>query len=210
MGRTSSGLGIVAAVAVLGWSSIASAGEPVPNRHDGFYLQLQAGLGYLSSTAKADMGPLGEVKMTYKGLSLDTALLMGGSPIPGLAIGGALMTDYVPSPKVSQEGNSASLDDVKLYLVGIGPFVDFYPDPTKGLHFQAMVGWGGLEASYQGNAGGSDPTGLVMNVGGGYDFWVGDETSLGVMGRLGYAPLKLEETKYSTLSPAILATVTFN
>ena len=203
------GIAGLTALAALCMSSVAAA-ESQPRRHDGFYLQLQAGPGYLMSTAKSDVPGYGEVKIKYKGLALDTALLIGGSPKPGLVIGGALTNDYVPSPKAEMDNNSATLEDVNLYLVGFGPFVDFYPDPTSGLHFQAMLGVGALEASYQGDAGGSDPTGLFMSLGGGYDFWVGDSTAIGVMGRLAYAPLKLNDVKYNTVSPALLATFTFN
>jgi hypothetical protein len=56
------------------------------------------------------------------------------------------------------------------------------PDhPPKGRHnvrhqpsisafkFQPFIGWGGLATSRNGDVGGSDPTGLVLAVGGGYD-----------------------------------------
>ena len=102
------------------------------------------------------------------------------------------------------------LEDVTLTLIGIGVFADIYPDPQNGLHFQPFIGWGGLEASVNGNSGGSDPTGLVLAAGAGYDWFVSDNWSIGVMGRFGYAPLKLEETSYSTIAPALLATFTYH
>jgi hypothetical protein len=97
-----------------------------------------------------------------------------------------------------------------MYLIGIGPFVDFYPNPHDGLHFQGLLGFGALETSSKGNAGGSDPTGFLVSLGGGYDWWVGNEWSIGVMGRLAYAPLSLNSVSYSTLAPAVLATFTYH
>jgi hypothetical protein len=89
-------------------------------------------------------------------------------------------------------------------------FADIYPDPTDGLHIQPFLGFGGLEASVNGNAGGSDPTGLVLALGAGYDWWVGDEWSIGVMGRVAYAPLSINDVGVSVLAPAVLATFTYH
>lgn len=176
-----------------------------PETHDGFYLQLDLGFGYLSSSAE-----LGAQNITYSGATVPSALLMGGTVGP-VVIGGGLFTDYAFSPSASVEGGqSIPLDDVSLTLIGIGVFADIYPDPNKGLHFQPFIGWGGLEASVNGNAGGSDPTGLVLAVGAGYDWFVSDNWSIGVMGRFGYAPLKLNDTSYSTIAPALLGTFTYH
>jgi hypothetical protein len=95
-------------------------------------------------------------------------------------------------------------------LIGIGAFADYYVDPHGGLHFQPFVGWGGLDASSDGNSGGSDPTGLVLALGAGYDWWVADEWSIGVMGRIAYAPLSLNDVSFTTIAPAVLATFTYH
>lgn len=176
-----------------------------PETHDGFYLQLDLGIGYLSSSAE-----FGGQTVTYSGATLPSALFMGGTVGP-VVIGGGLFADYAFSPSASAEGGpTVALEDVSLTLIGIGVFADIYPDPQKGLHFQPFIGWGGLEASVNGNSGGSDPTGLVLAVGAGYDWFVSDNWSIGVMGRFGYAPLKLEETSYSTIAPALLGTFTYH
>jgi len=135
--------------------------------------------------------------------------MLGGTVGP-VAIGGGFFYDHASSPSVEIGGQSGDLEDVSLTLIGIGLFADIYPDPHEGLHFQPFIGWGGLEATYRGNSGGSDPTGLVIAGGAGYDWWVADEWSIGVMGRITYAPLKIEEVSYNTLAPSILATFTFH
>lgn len=141
------------------------------NLHDGFYMQLGTGLGYYSVSAEA-----GGIESGYSGLTVPLSLMLGGSPIPGLAIGGGFMIDYAPSPGMTINGRDYDPGiDVSQYIIGIGPFADYYLDPKGGLHFQAFAGWGGLETSAEGNAGGSDPTGFLMALGAGYDVWLGSE-----------------------------------
>jgi hypothetical protein len=134
-----------------------------------------------------------------------------GGTIGPVALGGGFFSDYAPSPSASVDGGSSvELEDVTMYLVGIGMFADIYPNPNEGLHFLPFVGWGGLETTYQGDAGGSDPTGLVMSLGVGYDFWVSNEWSVGVMGRFAYAPLSRDQATFTTIAPALLATFTYH
>jgi hypothetical protein len=168
--------------------------------HDGFYLHIEAGLGYLSTSGD---GPIEE---SFSGLSLDTGLFLGGTVGP-VVIGGGFIYDTVPSPSYSLNGQDQDLGDtdISLYMIGIGPFVDVYPDPKSGLHFLGFAGWGGLEASVNGNVGGSDPTGLVAILGAGYDFWIADQWSVGPLARLTYAPLSLNGVKYNTLGFGVVA-----
>jgi hypothetical protein len=129
-----------------------------------------------------------------------------------VVIGGGFTYDNAFSPKAESEGTTVDLgdSDVSLHLIGIGPFVDVYPDPKSGMHFVGFVGWGGLEASVNGNVGGSDPTGLVAFVGGGYEFWLADQWSLGPLARFTYAPLSLNDVDYNTFAFAIVADVKFH
>jgi hypothetical protein len=174
--------------------------------HDGFYLQMAIGPGYLS--ASAEQGPM---EVSFGGATVSSHLMIGGSLMPGLVLGGGFINDYAFSPSYKlNDQEPVGLDDVSLYLISIGAFVDFYPNPTKGLHFQGFAGWGGLESSSNGNSGGSDPTGLVVTVGAGYEWWVAKEWGVGILGRFGYAPLSLNDVSYSTISPALLATFTYN
>ncbi len=195
-------IGTASLCAALGFTSEAKA---EPQTHDGFYLQLGAGLGYMSSSAEID-----PYKVTYSGVTIPTALMIGGTVGP-VVIGGGFFGDYAPSPSAEIDGGpSVDLEDVTLTLIGIGLFADIYPNPHEGLHFQPFFGWGGLDASYQGNDGGSDPTGMVLGIGAGYDFWVGNEWSIGPMFRFAYAPLKLNDVSYNTIAPVLMATFTYH
>ena len=176
-----------------------------PNTHDGFYLQLNAGLGYLNTSAEA-----GGVEATYSGVTLASALNIGGSLAPGFVLAGTILTDYAPSPGASFNGQDLDTGDLSLSLIGFGLLADFYPDPAEGLHFQAAAGWGGLDASVNGNSSGSDPTGLLLSVGAGYEFWVAREWSIGPMARFIYAPLSRNDVSFNTIAPALLASFTYH
>src|SRR5262245_41740436 len=71
--------------------------------HDGFYLQLNAGLGYLSASDEFDT--------SMSGVSIPSALLIGGTIGP-VALGGGFFGDYAPSPSASIDGQDFELEDV--------------------------------------------------------------------------------------------------
>jgi hypothetical protein len=191
--------------AFAGALALPSRADAAPETHDGFYLQLNAGLGYLSSTAE-----VGGFDVNLSGVTLPSSFLMGGTIGP-VVIGGGFFGDYAFSPSASVNGQDSPLyGDVSMTLIGIGVFADIYPDIHKGLHFQPFIGWGGLETSRNGDSGGSDPTGLVLAVAGGYDVFVSDNWSIGGMARLAYAPLSLDDVTYSTIAPSLLATFTYH
>lgn len=183
---------------------VASNANATPRTHDGFYLGLEGGFGYLNSSMKG-----GGYEASLSGVTMASSLWLGGTLGP-VVIGGGFMYDSAFSPKGTQGGQTVNLTNVSLHLIALGPFVDIYPDPNSGLHFMGFAGWGGLEASVNGNVGGSDPTGLVAMVGGGYEFWVSDEWSIGPLARLTYAPLSLNGVDYSTTGFAILADIKFH
>lgn len=173
--------------------------------HDGFYLSFNAGLGYLSSSVDTPFG-----SETAKGVSLPSAIWLGGTIGP-VVIGGGFFGDYAIAPGVTRDGQDILGDtDFSMTLISFGAFADIYPDVHGGFHVMPYVGWGGLERSVNGNSGSSDPTGLVMAVGVGYDWFVAPEWSLGVMGRFAYAPLKMEDASFPTIAPAVLFTVTYH
>lgn len=180
---------------------VSGGAKAEPRTHDGFYMQLSTGIGYLSSSTEGDA--------TFSGVATPFEALFGGTVGP-VAIGGGIFTDYSLSTSASVGGqSSAFFNDVSMYLVGAEAFGDIYIDPHGGFHIRPFLGYAALQFSYQGNTGNS-PGGPIFGLGVGYDFWVGDEWSIGVLGRFGYAPLKLEGSSFNTMDPAIMASFTFN
>lgn len=175
--------------------------------HDGFVLQLSPGLGYYSMSADV----LG-TEQSYSGMTFSMSLLLGGTIIPGLHIGGGLFVDRSLSATYEVDGNEpAGTPDFSQLVLGIGPFVDYYINPSGGLHFQGFFGWGGVETATEGGGvGGSDPTGLVLYLGAGYDVFLSDEWSIGGMFRFAYGPFSLNDVDFPTIAPALLVNLTWS
>jgi hypothetical protein len=184
---------------------VTSEALAAEHTHDGFYMQIDSGLGYYHMSADQ-----AGADVSFSGVTSASQFLIGGTPVPGFVIGGGIVTDYVFSPKMKVRDVEFSNGLTSQYVFGVGPFVDIYPDPNKGLHFQGLIGFGGVESSFDGNTSGNDPTGLLLSIGAGYDWWVAREWSIGVMGRLIYAPLKYQDVSFTTTAPAIMATFTYH
>lgn len=176
-----------------------------PRTHDGFHFQLTGGLGMYDVSGDAP------ANQDFSGTAIPGSVLFGGTLFGRMAFGGGLYFDYAPGPKYELNGNEVKDVVSSQTLIAFGAYADYYLDPQQnGLHFQVFGGWGGLETSFQGDVGGSDPTGLVGAVAVGYDWWLSDEWSAGVMGRVVYAPLDLNGTGFTTIAPGIVAAITWH
>lgn len=185
-----------------------AAAESEARTHDGFHFQAALGLGYYNVSAD-DTG----FDQSISGMTFPGQLLLGGTVIENLVIGGGLALDYAPSPTLESMGVEVQNSDISQFIIGLGAYVDYYlPQPIgPGTpHFQVFAGWGGLETSNQGNVGGSDPTGLYTHFGAGYDFWITDQWSAGAMFRLTYAPFSQNDVGFTTLSPALVGALTWH
>lgn len=147
--------------------------------HQGFYLRGSVGVGWLGGTF--DHESLPSASFSADGLNVAGDLMIGGSPSPGFAIGGALFTDTTFSARFEQ--NNRRVDNRNLGMYMIGPFVDGFPNPKKGWHLGGSLGWTRMTVQ-------DKPTVPVdfdaMNAFGiaalvGHDWWAGDSFSVGTM-----------------------------
>jgi hypothetical protein len=146
-------------------------------------------------------------------------VLIGGTAVPGLAIGGGLWMNPGIQFKSEFGGTTTELqDDYDLMFVQFGPFVDYYLDPKQGFHLLGAVTISNFSLDYQNDfatTGSSiDATGFGFTLGVGQDFWIGKQWSAGVLGKFTYA--SLSETRdglsfdHEVLSPSIVATFTLH
>lgn len=145
--------------------------------HDGFYARASVGFGTLS--ANFDDDHVSDRDLSGSGLGLGMQLMLGGSPSPGLAVGGALLA-HGAFPAEFERSATATQD--RSLAVGIlGPFIDGFPVATKGWHLGGMLGL--ALANVEGSS--SDQVSATRGLGGaawfGHDFWVADEWSVGPM-----------------------------
>jgi hypothetical protein len=162
-------------------------------RHDGFYLRIGFGVSHFVSTFKGSAtqgstAPAIEGTGTGTAAALDFAL--GGTVLPGLVIGGAILqdvSDEMWSRDVTVDGQSALREgqvlEYQLTFAMLGPFVDWYFDDERGFHAQIAVGSATLELREGDLIEKHSATGYGVAGGVGYELWVGDQWSLGVLVR---------------------------
>jgi hypothetical protein len=168
--------------------------------HNGFYMRFSLGAGGLSMQREAKGTAASELvysgDSSIKGGATTFELSIGGTPGGGLAIAGTLLTYRVPEPTLENDsGGEADLGG-PLDFVVLGPSVDWFPNPNGGFHFGGTIGVAvavadtpsGNAFDHIGGGGGA----LSLQVG--YDWWIGEEWSLGVQGRFTAAGVKGEDT----------------
>src|SRR5579883_1357374 len=107
---------------------IEQAPRPGFRTHDGFYFRASLGPAFVATAFRT---PTSSVSTA----SASGELAFGGTPSPGLVIGGAIWWTAAPSTTATQGSIALPLDALVLY--GVGPFIDWYPDPRGGLHFES-------------------------------------------------------------------------
>lgn len=190
--------------------------------HDGFMLRLGLGAGWFrerfdvtsyaggqgASGAGALAAPSADERVA-SGPGVVTEVALGGSPIPGLVVGGGL----------EQTGGVLEGAAVKVRTLSVAPFVDYYPNPRRGLHFLAAPslalmtstienGWLGSLA-----VGETTSTGIAWggSLGAGYDGWVSRRWSLGALLRVQYLTRNVSLNQSQTLLlPSLSFVATFD
>jgi hypothetical protein len=195
-------------------------------RHDGFYLRLELGAGYFSGSRVNDSSD-GELKGDVTGVAQVGGLMIGGTIASGLVLGGGVWGTNAPKSEYNGQifllsgparstivDRTASVDLASTSI--IGPFLAWYPEPTKGLNAEIALGLaiatvgGGFDddtfwvPDYEG-------VGWGLQIGVGYDFWVGEQWSLGLLARASYVNVSDGEgDMLAALVPALAGAVTFH
>ena len=186
--------------------------------HDGFYLRLGLGAGYITSsvTRTEDTEPLGR----GTGATIPVEFALGGTPTPGFVIGAGSWAVHVPGGTHSSESGEVTREAEASYgsISMLGPFADIYPAPRAGFHIQfapclTLVGTGTSSILP------SELTGIGFGgmLGFGYEGWVSDQWGMGVLarGQFAYAQLTSESgdpTRYNFFgfTPSLLFTATLH
>jgi hypothetical protein len=206
-------------------ATIAPAAPPAASGahfHDGFYFR--GGLGVAFETSSSDHTTSGgnHTGFNTSGWGVGMELAFGGTPAPGVVVGGVILGASVFGAhldSVSVNGSSASSADKRSYsgtTSMVGPFVDWYFRPNDGLHAQAALCFTTLAINRENDTNTFlSGNGFGFVVGGGYEWWVADQWSLGVLGRLQVALPTVHDSsnnQYGTTMfvPAILMSATYH
>lgn len=173
-----------------------------PFLHDGFYLRLGLGPGFLHMDGKVDPGN-GEYSVQGGGMSLD--VMVGGTPTPGLVVGGASWFTQTRDPDFDVAGVRSS-SEIEANLALLGAFIDGYPDPSGGFHVGGVLGFAVATVRTDDTAvvGGDHGFGLGAFLG--YDAWIAEQWTLGGVLRFSAAGMRNSEDDLDeTLGAANLA-----
>jgi hypothetical protein len=184
-----------ALVVVLG-SSLARAAGPQAapecqtdsgaRLHDGFFARSDVALAFFSAIVRGS-GASGR-RTGIRGIGQSQGVSIGGTPDRGLVLGGSLWAARI-DPVFVEDGKTIVPDDdsVKITLARVGPFLDWYPDPSRGFHTNASAAFTiQIESDAKGHAVKPAAVGAALSVGTGYDWFVSSQLSIGLLGRVAF------------------------
>jgi len=150
------------------------------HRHDGFYLRLSMGGGSLG--ARGDRYDPSQQRSDYdfRGNAVSFDAMAGGTPAPGIAVGGA----YLASTAARTGYRDQQGSDAGLGFGMLGPFIDVFPDPKAGWHLGGSLGPAVSVSFDDQSTTRSVAAGFGAAAWVGYDFWIADQWSLGATFRV--------------------------
>ena len=206
------------------------------NTHDGFYLRYASGFGVYDEYAKSETDARygGRVGVRARGFAVGGEFALGGTPYPGLVVGGGIYEVGVVTSSVTtnQEDDSEievaeELEIESRDLTLFGLFADRYFVPTLGLHVQAALGIAqqiGLSLARPANDDLEeddkkdvyDPWGPGLMLGVGYEMWLTEQWSIGVLARVTATLMFSKDANhvswihFAASWPSFLMTVTYH
>jgi hypothetical protein len=152
--------------------------------HDGFYFRVALGPHYGRTSVDTDRTSQPDVRM--RGVGWHFSLWVGGTPKPGLVIGGVIGGRAEDSDE-GTVGDRRASTDASASRGGI--FIDAYPVPEEGFHFGGILS--GSSTEVESAASGDQPStsyrgeGVGVSVFAGLDTWIGEQWSFGALVELG-------------------------
>jgi hypothetical protein len=146
---------------------------------------MSLGFGAQSTSVEPDADQDDTLSFDVDGRAVGIDFLLGGSPLDGLAIGGALLLSASGDGTIETAAqNEIDLDGYSLAHLGV--FVDAFPDPHAGFHFGGSIGFDGVTLDEDQDIDDDEVTfsGAGLHLWAGYDAWISKEWSLGGMLRL--------------------------
>jgi hypothetical protein len=185
------------------------------HRHDGFYLRLALGGTYVWDSVRIEDRSM---KFSMRGGGMSMEVAVGGTPAPGVVVGGGLYSSTTTALNVTEvkqygdrvEGADGDFNATTFML--LGPMVDVFLDPNSGFHLQAAFGIGaislgdgdsrfsttdqyGYPMDERREINESTYSGLGVMLGTGYEFWVGEQWGVGALARLVYISASSDDSE---------------
>jgi len=188
-----------------------AAPPPGYHQHDGFYLRLYTGLGFLSASDTS----LGS-KETYSGAGVTFGASFGGVIAPNLVLFGEFLGTVVSDPTYDFAGQSQTLSGLDATLVGFGPGVAYYLQPVN-LYFSGTLTFSQLslsdsQSNDSSNSADLTNLGIGTNLMAGKEWWVSSEWGLGMAAQLHIASMKMKssDARMTATVLSLLFSATYN
>lgn len=221
-------------------------GEPPPPppkpatgayEHDGFYLRVGLGVGYMAFDYSRDDRE-GGVPVAGSAADAATAFefAIGGSVAPGFVLAGIISASGINAPEsedatingvpIASASRPEELGNTTYGLIGV--MGDWYIDPKQGFHVQGALGIAGVAFAEESGrlhdvtvddeprvvraTGKHDAGGFGVMVGAGYEFWVGSQVGIGPLLRFDYGSAQSEKKdwQHNAWALSLLATLTYH
>jgi len=166
---------------------VAQPGElcypaPPPGQtHDGFYLRLQVGPGYLT----AHQGDI-----SYAGVGAAMGFALGAIVIPNLALFGTFYFHFADEPDIKANGVTSHVSGSSLDADSFGAGLAYYVMPVNAYVAAAVAGTSTTLYDQDQNRLTGSNTGVGFQVMAGKEWWVGREWGLGAAAELTGAWMK--------------------
>lgn len=177
--------------------------------HDGFFMRLTAGFGYMSASESYGGG-----KVTYSGLGATLGAAFGGAIAPNLILFGEFLGTSVPDPNYEVSGpyfeTGSQSGDMTLF--GFGPGMAYYVEPMN-LYLSGTLAFSQVSFT-DGSSGASDSTnwGLGASFAVGKEWWVARDWGIGLAGQLHLASMSdpTYDARMTAVAFSLLFSATFN
>jgi hypothetical protein len=184
---------------------------PGYHQHDGFYMRLYTGIGYLTASDTYQGS-----KETFSGTGVTFGASFGGVIAPNLVLYGEFLGTVVTDPTYEYGGVSGTASGSDLTLFGIGPGIAYYFDPLN-LYVSGTLTFSQVTASDNQSSGSNNSTDLTdMGVGTnlmvGKEWWVSSDWGLCVAAQLHIASMKMKDydARMTAAALSLLFSATYN
>jgi hypothetical protein len=199
---------ILAALSIIAGVGQARANPFGYHEHDGFYLRVSGGVASLAvdrsteGEGTASSSAYAGDSSSIGGASIFAELSVGGTPFRNVVIAGTLLGNNLPAAWLDLASGSRLILGSPLWFAFLGPTVDVFPVKSGGFHIGAGAGWAvataGVQQDQLFDTIGGGGAGVTLSTG--YDAWVSDDWSLGLIGRAVVAQIRGEEISASAVA----------
>ncbi len=151
---------------------VCFAGLPPGRTHDGFYLRLQIGVGYMSAERDG---------FKFSGDAFSLGAAVGVIVVPNLAVFGTFLWNEARNPSANEYGSQMTLNG-SLTTESFGGGLAYYLEPVNLYAAAAALANSALIVDAGNAKVGSANRGLGFEIMVGKEWWVGREWGLGVAG----------------------------